>query len=210
MDTRIGEIFVTDKLDNAIASSIQEQFYNYDPLRVSGSSVDVEVRGGEVVLTGNVRTRAMRSIAEKIARATHGVRSVKNKLLSDTEIEERAAVRLAMDPRTQLMTDQVKLHTYIGMVGLVGTVGSAEIKEAVGQMLLDIPGVRDVVNDLKVDTSLLRKGDDVNAGQTGAVEAAEAETATPKGPRRIDGRPVSPKGKVSTPLSAERRAMLSK
>lgn len=210
MDTRIGKIFVTDQMDNIIASSIQEQFYNYNPLRVSGSAIDVEVQGGEVTLTGNVRSRVMRAVAEKIARNTHGVRSVKNKSFSDTEIEEKAAVRVAMDPRTDLMTDQIKLSTYMGMVGLAGAVGSQGIKDAVGQMILEIPGVREVVNDLKVEASLLRKGADANAGPVGVVMGVGAEAETPKGPHRIEGRPVSPKGKISAPLSTERRAMLSK
>jgi hyperosmotically inducible protein len=64
--------------DGWLKSKIASQYVTEDSL--NDSDIDIEIRKGAVSLDGAVRTPAAKARAEEIAKATEGVKSVKNNL----------------------------------------------------------------------------------------------------------------------------------
>jgi len=71
--------------DGWIKSKIAAQYVTEDSL--NNSDIDIEIRKGAVSLQGAVRTPAAKARAEEIAKATDGVKSVKNSLKVNPEVK---------------------------------------------------------------------------------------------------------------------------
>lgn len=71
--------------DGWIKSKIAAQYVTEDSL--DNSDIDIDITSGAVVLSGAVRTAAARDRATAIAKATDGVKSVKNNLKIDPTVK---------------------------------------------------------------------------------------------------------------------------
>lgn len=71
--------------DGWIKSKIAAQYVTEDSL--DNSDIDIDITSGAVVLSGAVRTAAARDRATAIAKATDGVKSVKNNLNIDPNVK---------------------------------------------------------------------------------------------------------------------------
>ncbi|MEM9692462.1 MAG: BON domain-containing protein, partial [Myxococcota bacterium] len=100
----------------------------------SGAEVDVDARGGLVVLTGQVESLAQRDIAERIALGTRGVHEVDNRVgivaggaPTEDEIATEVASRIRWD--ATLPSHLIKVKVVGSQVFLSGTVASAAQKQ---------------------------------------------------------------------------------
>jgi hypothetical protein len=64
--------------DERIREDINDRLTDYD--YIDASNINVEVQGGEVVLTGTVESRYEKRLAEDIAEDCSGVKNVENRL----------------------------------------------------------------------------------------------------------------------------------
>ncbi|HLG50805.1 MAG TPA: BON domain-containing protein [Chloroflexota bacterium] len=113
-----------------------------------GSGISVVVRDGIARLFGTVRSIAVKARAHEVARSVHGVRGVENVLTADSTLAAQITARLASDPRTALAT--IEVTSVGGEVTLSGTVESPGVREAAELIARSVPGVKLVINELKV------------------------------------------------------------
>jgi osmotically-inducible protein OsmY len=129
--------------------------------QVSSYEIDVDSTDGAVRLSGWVETEAERAAAERVARQTEGVRSVRNEIkLGDPSLSEnvndgvvlmKVKSKLAADPDVSALDIDVDVSR--GVVTLTGDVGSsAQANEAI-RIARETDGVKSVVSRLEVRTS---------------------------------------------------------
>lgn len=139
--------------DNRLQAKVHQALLSFDPLRVFSQAISVQVNDGRVQLSGMVRTLIMKRVAEELARKVPGVQEVQNDLLTDTELQLQVAQRLATDPRTRLLTDEVTVRSFLGTIYLQGTADSPARREMAAKVAGEVQGVRQVINELSVRKS---------------------------------------------------------
>ncbi len=122
------------------------------------ASVSIAVRDGNVVLTGSVADYAAKEQADNKAHHVRGVRGVDNEIqvggehVDDAALRDRLAKELA-EYRVGYGTNAfnaINLGVENGVVTLGGTVYGPTDKSDALSIVANTPGVRDVVDDLKV------------------------------------------------------------
>lgn len=131
--------------DEAIAHDVREALWRSDPLRGLGlDTLQIDVRGGVVHLSGNIASRSHRMLARRRAQSVRGVLAVRDTLITDDDLVAQAGRALAQDPRTHDL--RVELLAYLGTIQVSGTVEHAGQRDAVEEVVLGVPGVRAVVD----------------------------------------------------------------
>ncbi len=138
------------RTDADIAAEVYQTLRRYAPIYTTKAPIQVEVIDGVATLRGVVVGAALCDMAEQLAAAVDGVKSVRNELLDDPAIERAIAWALAIQPHLRLLTNVVRLKSYRGVVTLAGSVSSQAHKETAEAVTRSVPGVRDVVNRLVV------------------------------------------------------------
>lgn len=121
--------------------------------------VDVEVEGGQVLLTGRVNTPEERVRAEDVAWSVEGTQSVANEIriepaggfvanLSDEWITAR--VRSALVTASDVRAVNINIETYGGVVYLMGLVRSQGELEEAAEKASYVSGVKQVVSFMRV------------------------------------------------------------
>jgi len=136
--------------NEALQAAVRQAILSFDPLRMFSHSISIRVNDSRVRLEGTVRTPVMKRMAEELARKVAGVQGVQNDLLADTELEVQVAQRLAADPRTRLLTDEITVRSFLGTIYLQGSVDSPLRREMAAQVAGEVKGVKQVVNELVV------------------------------------------------------------
>ncbi len=147
-DEWLGENMISD--DELQEMVLKKLYHSFPPLRELGQCFDAEVKGGVVTLKGWVRTETIRDLAREAASEVKGVKDVRMQLLCDEEVEKQVALALEKDPQTVGSFPGVFVDSYCGEVKLWGTVSSSEDIAVAGGIVLSVPGVRALRNDLKV------------------------------------------------------------
>jgi hyperosmotically inducible protein len=141
---------------------------------LGGKNIDVKVDNRVVTLSGSVETPAQRNGAEQIARAVDGVSSVINNLTvtnpqaatepptsaatpvdSNTDLSKRVEFELYRTNAFNTQTMQIRAED--GVVKLSGTVRSRAEQLLAERVAQGVPGVKKVVNELKVATAVARQ-----------------------------------------------------
>jgi osmotically-inducible protein OsmY len=112
--------------------------------------VHVSANDDCVVLTGIVRSRTAREMAERLAQNVPGVARVDNQLVADADVEIAVAQALATDARTASAFPGLLVGVVFGIVYLKGTAPTSQIKDAATEVARTVPGVRRVSNELIV------------------------------------------------------------
>lgn len=176
-----------DKLSTAaaaqnapLAQAVYDVLLRYDPIRSSDSPIHVVTADGVVTLSGLVRTRTMKSMAEALTRRVPGVRDVQNELLTDTDIELAIALELGTNERLRRAGSNILVRSLLGTVYLSGDVEAPsleeaqELKELAEEIAEGVPGVIRAVNAIVAR----ERGHVAEAETTEAVEAGpSAEVA---------------------------------
>jgi osmotically-inducible protein OsmY len=139
----------TTQRDRDLEARVNQALWSHSPLRESRCPIIVIARGEVVELTGTVRTELMKRMALRLAGAVPDVQ-VRDNLVSDESLEQEIRHRLALNASIHLPTNEVTVRSVLGAVYLGGQVESATIKEQVGQIASQVPGVQMVVNGLNV------------------------------------------------------------
>jgi osmotically-inducible protein OsmY len=117
--------------------------------------IEIEVRDGVVILSGEVLSLTHRRLAEVLAWWAAGCECVENHLHvvppeQETDDELADAVRLVMEKDPLVRADQLLISVQRGVVILDGLVASDEERHLVVQDAWYIPGVQDVVDRIQV------------------------------------------------------------
>ncbi|MFQ5594066.1 MAG: BON domain-containing protein [Anaerolineae bacterium] len=136
-----------------LTQAIYDALWRYDPIRSSDSPIQVATANGEVTLTGIVRSRTMRAMAETLTRRVPGVTNVENQLLTDTDIENNVALELAANSRLRRAGD-IRVKSILGTVYLSGDVVTESVEEAedlkglAESIAEDMPGTISTINKI--------------------------------------------------------------
>ena len=134
---------------------LREQVYHalnhaYPPFRELLLPIAVEVKNGEVTLTGWVRTPAMKHMATTLAMEVPGVKAVHNQLIADDELERAVSAALEEEPSLEDDFPGIHVDALAGAVTLWGEVSTEADKQKAQDIAEKVDGVRKVINDLKV------------------------------------------------------------
>jgi len=133
-------------------------------------TIDSEVLGNTVVLTGKVESDVDKELAEQLARGMDGITEVTNRLTVVPSEEAREAASegdrefsgkvedatLTAEIKTKLLANgetdglAINVDTKARMVTLTGSVESAQVKALAGEITKNVDGVSKVNNKLKV------------------------------------------------------------
>jgi hyperosmotically inducible periplasmic protein len=124
--------------------------------RIKGGQISVETVEGTVSLRGKVDSEKVKAAAGSVAKAVHGVKSVRNDLevvspgdrkavdTSDRDITRQVEGRFSNDAQLR----KVDVRTDGGVVILTGTVSSIGTSASASELARGVPGVRLVKNEL--------------------------------------------------------------
>ncbi len=124
--------------------------HEYPPFRELLLPIDVKVDGGTITLEGWVRTPAMKHVATLLTQEVPGVKAVENKLFVDDELERAVALALEQEPSLEDDFPGIHVDVLAGIVTLWGEVTSDIERQKAAEIAASVPGVRKVVNDLKI------------------------------------------------------------
>jgi len=152
---RLGDVLFAPFRDAWLAG--RARFALLATLGAEVGHVAVESYRGNIVLTGDVATRALSEAAESAARAVPGVVGVSNRLHvqqcrtmnATTDAETRAAVTARLRHARALRASAIVVESvYDGVVRLTGAARDAETSAVAFALAVDVPGVRRVINDV--------------------------------------------------------------
>lgn len=138
--------------DQALHDAIVARWEEDNLIRVMlyYAEIRVRVEAGTAILEGNGWSPIHREHLEEVTRRVPGVREVRNELILDPELKMRVAEAVEDDPRTRNCT--VVILSHLGKVRLEGEAPDLPTREAAGTIAAEVPGVRKVVNMLRVPT----------------------------------------------------------
>jgi osmotically-inducible protein OsmY len=123
--------------------------------RIPDAGIQVTVSKGFVTLDGKVSNWLARYRAEQAVENLHGVVDVFNRIIVTPspvrEAEVRSAIEQALERQTAHRTKRIQVDLVDGIVTLTGSVRSWPEREAAFQAAVHAPGVRSVVNHLRVE-----------------------------------------------------------
>ena len=197
--------YATTRTDAEIEADVRSRLRS--DARIDARNVQVSVRGGAVVLSGDVGSVSERVLAVNDA-WVNGVRSVTDRLRvvptpaaaqrrsaaaapSDVEIRGAIIQAFALDPRVSSFNPVVTVRN--GVVTLTGTVNDLQARNAAEEDARNVTGVRFVNNYLKVRPTVARSdlaiADDVRDAlrRNAAVDAAEVIVGVRSGVVTLSG-----------------------
>lgn len=163
-DARIADLEIRADILQSLARSPE----------LGGKNIDVKVQNKLVTLTGSVETPAQRNGAEQIARAVNSVAGITNEIAvtnPQAPTEPPATNAPPVDPNTELSkrvefelfrsnafdTRTINITAADGAVTITGTVRSRAEQLLAERIAQGTPGVRKVVNELKIAMSAQTK-----------------------------------------------------
>jgi osmotically-inducible protein OsmY len=148
-----------------------ETAYLFNP-HLNNLTIDPEVKNGEVMLSGTVRSDIDRDLAEEIARSLDGVKSVGNSLAVEEDLEEQtlsasdtdflqkvkdatttAQVKTRLIGNENISAGDIDVDTRNSVVRLSGKVGSDTERQLAEFIARNTSGVLAVANDLEIGRS---------------------------------------------------------
>lgn len=169
-----------------LREAVERAIMTYDPIRTSETQIDVAVEPDGITLSGYVRTDTMRSVASQLARAVPGVRSVRNNLYSDSDLEIMASQAIELRLGTLVVPMMPVVRAIRGHLFLRGPVPSESAKQLIEEAARMVPGVAMVHNLLDVDPDALER---LIAPKKAAVAARAGGAGG--GQAMVGGKPVT-------------------
>jgi osmotically-inducible protein OsmY len=167
--------------DSQLLYRVSASIDRYEPIRASGSMIQVSLREGSVVLSGRARSAPLKIMAERLGAAATGGRPFVSEVIGDPDVITGVATALALDPRTNLAPVYVECN--LGMVRLLGPVPAAGMVEAATEVARSVAGVADVRNDLVAASPATAPSAAEQKADVGATSKPTADTAFTSEPR---------------------------
>lgn len=140
--------------------------------RIDAKRIIVEIDEGTVHLSGTVSSLAALNAAENAVRSIENVKDVQNRIriqypgdmpvITDSTVRENVLNAVKMD--RNIRSELIKVNVDKGIVTLYGSVDSYWSKVRCPEIISNIPGVLQIINDLTVTPSVDRD-DDIVAQQ---------------------------------------------
>jgi osmotically-inducible protein OsmY len=124
---------------------------SYNRLRVDLEGINVTAIDGVLWLRGHVSSELNRRLAQDLVSELHGLAELHNELIADPDLAASVSQALGADPRTA--DERIGVYSVLGSVRLRGAVHTAAAREAAAQLANAIPGVGEIVNDLRVNAN---------------------------------------------------------
>lgn len=125
--------------DESIREAVLERFDQDATVRPFARSLNVEVRGQRVRLTGFVRTQAEAEKAAEVARSVPGVLAVDRGVRSDEDLV--SAVRDAISRDLGSLGSAIEVRSVFGQVDIVGQVRDRQALRRIENAASGVPGV---------------------------------------------------------------------
>jgi osmotically-inducible protein OsmY len=145
--------FASSSIDNKIETTANGS-YNYRT--VLDGRVTAKVNDGVVTLTGTVRDKSDKSLAEDTVAGIPGVLSVENQIEVKSEVPEHSDAWIAFKIRSELLVkanvsaENTKVDVKDGNVILTGSAENSAQKDLTGIYAKEIENVKTVENDIVV------------------------------------------------------------
>jgi osmotically-inducible protein OsmY len=143
------------KTDQEIQKDVMAQL-NWEPM-LNASEIGVGVKNGVVTLSGIVDTYTKKMMAERAAKKVSGVKAVAldiqvgvSPIFKKTDSEIAETVLNALRLHTAVREDRIKIKVEDGVVTLEGDVEWEYQRKAAKDSIENLPGVRDVLNNIIV------------------------------------------------------------
>jgi len=140
--------------DEDLQARIDDALWRYEPLRVLRAPLTAQVRHGEVTLTGVVPSRIIHRGVIEIVQRIPGIQAVHDQIVTDTDLDQAVTLALAQAAETQAWSADVQVAVRNGIVQLIGVVPDVAASEAIARVAANVPGVRRVVNLLRVGATV--------------------------------------------------------
>ncbi|MGB0385411.1 MAG: BON domain-containing protein [Ardenticatenaceae bacterium] len=141
-----------------LRDAVERAIMSYHPIRTSETDINIDVQANDqVILNGYVRTDVMRSVASRLARNVRGVRSVRNNLYSDTDLEIMIGQAIELRLGSYIVPMMPGVRAIRGHIFLRGPIASENAKQIVAESALMSPGVVAVHNSLTVDPEAVER-----------------------------------------------------
>lgn len=127
----------------------QARLFDYQPLRIDLSGIEILPVDGIVWLRGHVSSNLKRRLVEELLPDYAGVSAVHNELAADNELAATVSMARAHDPRTA--GQHIGVYPRLGELHLRGNVRTRIARDGASDVAGAVPAVTQVVRDLRVD-----------------------------------------------------------
>src|SRR5262249_33297455 len=135
--------------DAALRQEALDAIYDYWLLRVDMPGFEVHAIDGVIWLRGHVASDLNRRLVADQLVGIPGLAEVHNDLIADTALAAAVSMAVAHDPRTA--SERIGVYPRLGTISLRGNVRSAAVRQAAFQVAAAVPGVKEVVNELRIN-----------------------------------------------------------
>jgi osmotically-inducible protein OsmY len=138
-----------ERADASIAEKVDHALWNIGVLRHTDyGEIGVDVKDGVVYLSGHVISASNQQRAEAAVRTIPGVLGIKSDLVPDDNLIREVTGALGKIEHVHGVKFFTGVHN--GVVGLNGEVGSTTVRSLAEKCAANIPGVRGVINFVRV------------------------------------------------------------
>jgi osmotically-inducible protein OsmY len=137
------------RTDAELRDDIYQAINRYEPLRIDLPGIDIHAIDGVAWLKGHVSSDLNVRLAEDQLANIPGLAEVNNDLVVDSDLAARVSSALSHDPRTA--KEYIGVYPRLGVVRLRGAVHTPAARQAATEIASAVPGVKALVNELKVD-----------------------------------------------------------
>jgi osmotically-inducible protein OsmY len=138
--------------DADLRQAVYDTLYDYYRLRIDLPGIEVHAIDGVVWLRGHVSSDVNRRIVEDLLQGLPGMSELHNELFADNQLAAAVSLAIAHDPRTA--SQRIGVYPRLGAVSLRGVVQTPMASAAAVEIARTIPGVKDVLNELRINPRL--------------------------------------------------------
>jgi osmotically-inducible protein OsmY len=127
-----------------LQSKVLDRIVEIEPLRTLGHSLEIQVHsGGEIEVSGPIRSRILKDTVLRSIREIPGVKHVIDGIVADPDLELSVSQTLATDERTKgILPGEISLRSHLGTVTLLGKLPPIVSRDDLAETVISIKGVR--------------------------------------------------------------------
>ncbi|MTI57695.1 BON domain-containing protein [Geosporobacter ferrireducens] len=180
MDEKRKNQIKQDKLpskDDLIVDYIKDQLE--EKMQASAMDINLFCKDGTVHMYGMVDVLSEKKMAESIAKNIDGVRKIENKItiamdsnITDTHMKKEITESFMTDRDADRIRG-VGIHVEDGVANLVGSVHTLEDAHIAMKVASESRGIKDVVNNIKIDSLNIHDDAVINSKVTQALSTTD-------------------------------------
>ena len=135
--------------DRVLQQEVEDALFDLTPLHVDMKAITIRVLDSVLYLDGNISSSLRSDIVTDQVLGVPGLLEIKNNLVADDTLANDLARALGNDERTRDLP--IGVYPRLGIVRLNGAVRTEQQRVAAEEIVRSFPGVRSVINELRVD-----------------------------------------------------------